>query len=190
MNSNNSPIILVEQIRKQTCYELSLSTTHIYTDGGVYKANPSTKCGTWAFCLVSKNDKRLASFSGFVKALPNKPISNNTMEQIAICIALESMPDKWSGTVCSDSIVALGRVFSGWATNGLPANVSLRSKIALSRLGDIATELIEGHPSKKDLKTGFGSRSGYRVSQHNVHCDNLCNLEKRRYEEHTDFYQF
>lgn len=149
------------------------NVTHIYTDGGLVGRNPSSVGGSWAIVLTDINNSVALEFCGFIPATPERPITNNIIEQIAVTLALESMPDKWSGTLCSDSQNAIGRQFYKWAINGLPQNVIDRGHAALSRLGTIRPELVKGHPSKRELVAGKNSR-GTRVSIHNVRADELC----------------
>ena len=155
----------------------------IFTDGGVIKKNPSAIGGTWAWCGVDADGNRIAERSGVVPATDNRTVSNNHTEQIAITLALEAMPDGWSGTVCSDSMIALGRVFKGWKENNLPENISRRSREAVARLGRIETVLLQGHPTKADLEWGIGKKRGFPVSEQNVWCDKACGLEAKKYLE-------
>src|ERR1043165_5334043 len=74
-------------------------------DGGVVGKNPSDIGGTWAWCGVDAEGNRIVWRGGFVP-VNGRPITNNHTEQIAITLALEAMPDGWSGTVCSDSMIA------------------------------------------------------------------------------------
>lgn len=152
----------------------------LYTDGGVVLRNPSAVGGTWAWTAVDANDERVYRAGGFVSAKPGRLITNNHMEQIALVLALEAMPQGWSGTVCSDSKIALGRVFEGWAGRNLPNNVAKRTAFAVARLGVIQTVLLQGHPTKLDLERGIGARSGRPVSKHNVWCDKECQRQAKR----------
>jgi hypothetical protein len=95
--------------------------------------------------------------------------------------ALEAMPEGWSGTVHSDSQIALGRVFKGWRENNLPKNISDRSRAALKRMGKIETVLLQGHPTKADLACGIGKKRNLPVSIHNVKCDELCRKAAQEY---------
>lgn len=147
----------------------------LYADGGVIKKNPSPFGGTWAWCGVNAEGERVIEKYGAVPATETRTISNNHTEQIAITLALEAMPEKWSGIVYSDSQIALGRVFKGWRENNLPKNIAVRSKQAVARLGRIETVLLQGHPTKEDLKNGIGKKRGFPVSEHNVWCDKHCN---------------
>ena len=83
--------------------ETDLVPVALYCDGGVIGRNPSSQGGVWAWCGVDKNGTRIIEKGGFVPAPPGVQITNNHTEQIAICLALEAMPDGWSGLVCSDS---------------------------------------------------------------------------------------
>lgn len=153
----------------------------LYADGGVIKKNPSTIGGTWAWCGVDESGNRVIEKYGAVPATAKRTVSNNHTEQIAITLALEAMPDGWSGTVYSDSQIALGRVFKGWRENNLPQNISDRTRAAVRRLGTIKTVLLQGHPTKADLECGIGKKRGYPVSIHNVKCDDLCKLAAKEY---------
>jgi ribonuclease HI len=154
----------------------------LYTDGGCIGHNPSTKGGTWAWCGVNKKNERVVERGGYVKAPPGRPVTNNHTEQIAIVLALEAMPDGWSGMVCSDSMIALGRVFKGWKTKNLPQNIIDRTKAAVTRMGAIETRLLQGHPTKADLQAGVGKKRGFPVSIHNVFCDEECGRQSKRFE--------
>ncbi|HMV87215.1 MAG TPA: hypothetical protein PLD20_13070 [Blastocatellia bacterium] len=155
--------------------------TALYCDGGVIQKNPSTIGGTWAWCGVDAEGKRIIERGGVCPAPRGIPITNNHTEQIAITLALEAMPDGWSGTVYSDSMVALGRVFQGWRTKNLPANISRRSAEAVARLGKIEFVLLQGHPTKTDLERGIGAKRELPVSIHNVWCDEECGRQAKEY---------
>jgi ribonuclease HI len=156
----------------------------LYADGGVIQKNPSIIGGTWAWCATdSENPKfgeRVIGRGGVVPYV-NRPISNNHTEQIAITLALEAMPDGWSGIVYSDSQIALGRVFQSWRTKNLPDNIIRRSAAAVARLGKIRFVLLQGHPTKDDLIKGVGKKRGYPVSIHNVWCDKECGRQAEKY---------
>lgn len=155
----------------------------LYCDGGVIQKNPSTIGGTWAWCAVDASGNRVFQRGGVCPSPAGLPITNNHMEQIAITLALEAMPEGWSGTVYSDSMVALGRVFKGWRTKNLPANVSRRSAAAVARLGKIETVLLQGHPTKADLACGIGAKRNLPVSIHNVWCDKECGRQASEYQK-------
>lgn len=153
----------------------------VYADGGVILKNPSVIGGTWAFCAVDVEGNRVLEQSGVVPASEARPITNNQTEQMAIVKALEAMPDGWSGTVYSDSMIALGRVFSNWSGKNLPSNVIERSKAALARMGHVKHVLLQGHPTKADLAAGIGAKQGFPVSIHNVWCDKACTQQAKDY---------
>lgn len=154
----------------------------LYCDGGIIgRRNPSTIGGTWAWCLVNPaTDERVAHDSGVVFADPDTlpMIENNLMEYIAAVKAMEDAPAGWVGMLASDSQVTLGRLFRGWALNGLPADWVTRAGRAKSRHytkgNQLTPLLLNGHPTRKDLEMGMGKR-GYPVSIHNVWCDAECN---------------
>jgi ribonuclease HI len=155
----------------------------LYADGGVILKNPSTIGGTWAWCGVDAQGSRVIERGGVTPATDAREITNNHMEQIAITLALEAMPDGWSGTVYSDSQIALGRVFQGWRIKNLPLNVAKRSAAVVARLGKIETVLLQGHPTKADLACGIGAKRGLPVSAHNVWADKECGRQAKTYLE-------
>lgn len=146
----------------------------IYADGGVIGKNPSPIGGTWAWCAVTSGEVRAIERGGVIVAPEGRLITNNHTEFIALTLALEAMPDGWSGLVCSDSQISLGRLFYGWKLKNLPANVHKRGIEARLRLGELKPVLLQGHPTKKDLERGIGAKRGYPVSIHNVWCDQEC----------------
>lgn len=155
----------------------------LYCDGGVVGRNPSLLAGTWAWCAVNESGERIIERGGFVPSPPGRPVTNNHTEQIAIVLALEAMPDGWSGLVCSDSMIALGRVFMGWKTKNLPENIKQRATVAMSRLGNVEPQLLQGHPTKKDLASGIGAKRGFPVSIHNVWCDHECGRQAKIFQQ-------
>lgn len=157
------------------------SVIEIYCDGGIINSNPSPIGGTWAFCGVNALNDRVVECGGVIQSSLAEPITNNTTEQIAIVTALEMLPDGWSGLICSDSQIALGRVFKGWQTNGLPDEIIRRTTHALARMGRIEHKLLQGHPTKADLACGIGKKRQLPVSIHNVWCDKRCQQEAYNY---------
>ena len=155
--------------------------TQIFCDGGIITTNPSPIGGTYAFCGVDAFGERILERGGVIQSSPAEPITNNTTEQIAIVTALETLPDGWSGKLHSDSQIALGRVFLGWQTNGLPADIIRRTTHALARMGKIEHVLLQGHPTKADLACGIGKKRQLPVSIHNVWCDKRCQEEAFKY---------
>lgn len=143
----------------------------VFCDGGVIQKNPSSIGGTWAWCGVDADGNRIVERGGVCPAPDGRLITNNHTEQIAIVKALEFLPDGWSGVCHSDSMVALGRVFLGWATKNLPANIIYRTTAARLRMGQMKFVLLQGHPTKADLKRGIGAKRNLPVSIHNVWCD-------------------
>jgi ribonuclease HI len=175
-------------------------TAALYCDGGVISKNPSTLGGTWAWRAVTDHGHVIEERSGWVAAPVKRPITNNHTEQIAITLALEAMPDGWSGVLYSDSMIALGRVFLGWRGNNLPKNIQQRSDAARKRLGWIDCILLKGHPNKSMLKAGYCYEYSHRyyfelqenekraacvfpVSEHNVWCDEACAYSARNFHE-------
>ncbi len=153
----------------------------VYADGGVILKNPSTIGGTWAFCAVDAEGNQVIEQGGVVLATATRPITNNQTEQMAIVKGLEAMPDGWSGTVYSDSMIALGRVFKGWRGKNLPSNVIERTTAAMARMGKVEYVLLQGHPTKADLERGIGAKRGFPVSKHNVWCDKECGRQAKEH---------
>lgn len=149
----------------------------LYADGGLIGRNPSPIGGTWAWCGVTAGGVRIIERSGSIPAPGGRPITNNHTEFIAATLALEAMPDGWSGKLYSDSQITLGRLFWRWAIRNLPKNVYVRGIAALERLGNVEPVLLQGHPTKADLLHGIGAKRGLPVSEHNVWCDQACGRE-------------
>lgn len=149
-----------------------MSLRSIFSDGGCILHNPSRIGGTWAFVLVD-NDEIVKSDKGTMLANPDFPITNNQTEYVAAALGLEALPDNWSGELCSDSQVTLGRLFWGWQLKGLSTEWTSRAICALKRLGKITPVLLQGHPTKAELVRGTGSR-GLPVSKWNKWADTCC----------------
>lgn len=155
----------------------------VYSDGGVKGANPSHRGGTWAFVYVAQNVV-IHSDSGIVKpydiGLPT--VSNNVTELLALLLALEQLPDDWSGQAFTDSLITLRRFESiGAKMNGVPDFLAERVREQVRR-HDYTLTLLAGHPSKADLLRGHkleaSGEPGYPVSKFNAMCDDLCNRQK------------
>lgn len=148
----------------------------VFADGGVVKVNPSPHGGTWAYCHVVGGE-RVVEASGLL--LPSDcgtdVVSNNQSEFFALLVALEAMPDGWSGTVYSDSGVTLQRFADPEAVKmkGIQDGWVQRLKAVRSRLGHLTFTLLGGHPNKKELEAGR-RKDGKPVSPHNVWCDREC----------------
>lgn len=145
----------------------------LYTDGGVIDRNPSPIGGTWAYCGVNAENKRVLHNGGYILKPDGRLITNNHTEQIAIILALESMPNGWSGTVYSDSKIAMNRMRGKGTNKNLPDNVIERTKAVLARLGKVKFRHVKGHPTQSELFKGY-SKNHRRVSIHNVWCDEEC----------------
>lgn len=147
----------------------------IYTDGGVIGPNPSELGGTWAYCWVNKNDKRIHTASGIVtpEMVGVDKITNNLTELWAAMEALQSLPEMWRGTIYTDSKITLHRITNSKSFKGIPNTMRLKI-FDLRRDHKYKVVLIGGHPTKKQLIAGISKR-GYPVSKHNVWCDERCN---------------
>lgn len=162
------------------------TTTDLYADGGIIGRNPSISGGTWAFCAVNEKGGVIAGDSGYLTpdeiGLPL--VTNNLTECLAVLVALENMPEKWRGTLYSDSRNALVALACDGRRDYLPQAIQDRFTAALDRLGirgrDQSTKLLKGHPTKADIYRGK-TISGRPVSAHNVWCDRRCGIEAEKY---------
>jgi ribonuclease HI len=161
-------------------------TNQLYCDGGVIGRNPSTVGGTWAFRLLQNGQLSHAN-SGVITVHESQmeTVSNNLTEMLALVRGLQSLQPYWFGTVYSDSQITLGRAFGTWKWNNIPEWLHdgfEREKARLINFSRIQHVLLQGHPTRKELAAGFGSR-GYPVSIHNVFCDQACNEQARKFLE-------
>jgi ribonuclease HI len=151
----------------------------MFADGGVIGPNPSLIGGTWAWCHVDESGQRIAHASGIVRPFLKDaecqpiPVTNNNTEMIALTRGLLSLPEGWSGTIYSDSRLALGWVFWGFKHEKVPVHLYQKAKSALGRLGSVEVVHLDGHPTVAQLQSGLGKR-GNRCSEHNVWCDAEC----------------
>ena len=161
----------------------------LYADGGVIQKNPSPIGGTWAWCLV-QNDEVINKDWGIivptdVVTFPDNQVTNNQTELFAIVQGLSQLPDDSVVEICSDSNVSLGRVFRGSSFSNIPFWLKTSLEMQQSRLKmwkDFSYTLLDGHPTKAHLASGFGKR-GHPVSKWNVECDRLCNLASSNHLE-------
>lgn len=161
----------------------------VYSDGGVIGVNPSPIGGTWACCLIDECGTTAESCSGYVWpekvgdwvpwCVETPEVTNNQTEFYALLSALERLPDGWSGRVCSDSAITLGRFFRGFKLTGLPQGWVDRGAAALARLGAVTLVQLDGHPTRAQLAAGVGKR-GNPVSAHQGWCDKECGRLARR----------
>lgn len=156
--------------------------THVFADGGVIGRNPSAIGGTYAWCHVA-NHARIASGSGVIRPgdLGVAGITNNISELYALCAGLIALPRLWTGAVCSDSKISLGRLFWQWKLNNVPLPLLDMMKRALRNIDAPGCQpvLHDGHPTRIQLRAGRGKR-GNPVSVHNVWCDHECTKEAER----------
>lgn len=154
-------------------------TCRLYCDGGVISKNPSTIGGTYACRIVDSDDETvLVEIKGIV--IPSSfgvtAITNNHTEMMAIITGLSYLPLEFDGTVFSDSLVTLNRVFSGWAMKNVPPILvdALRqeqSRLKLSK--STKWSHLAGHPTREQLTRHFG-KNGSPISIHQVWCDMAC----------------
>lgn len=160
----------------------------IYTDGGLIgPGNPSGIGGTWAFRLIEGGEKEFTVInqeSGII--LPQQVhmagIESNLSEFIAMLFALRSLPDGWEGDIYCDSKNTLYRFFGEpqsdgsrkyFATNGILPTLVEDMRHQVGRMKNYNYTLLDGHPTRMQLNTGFGKRN-HPVSRHNVWCDEAC----------------
>lgn len=145
-----------------------------YCDGGVAQASRSAIAGAWAWCWVDEYGVVVQEDSGLLIPTRSWPtITNNYAEYVAAVRALAGLPDKWHGTLYSDSGITLGRLLQGWRTEGLPEALVERGNVQVKRVSPFRAVLLQGHPTKEELATGLG-KTGRPVSEHNVRCDQRC----------------
>jgi ribonuclease HI len=152
--------------------------TKIYADGGVIGHNPSAQGGTWACILVNDADGAVGHHSGAITPAQARvdAVTNNLTELLAILNGLKRVPADFTGTVYSDSMVSLGRVFLGWKWANVPQWMHEFYQTERKRLvhwDAITFVLLDGHPTRAQLAAGIGKR-GHPVSIYNVLCDKLC----------------
>jgi hypothetical protein len=92
---------------------------------------------------------------------------------IALTRGLLSLPEGWSGAVCSDSRLALGWVFWNFKHEQVPPVLYQKAHQARARLGRLTVIHLDGHPTAAQLLAGVGKR-GNPVSEHNSWCDREC----------------
>lgn len=150
----------------------------LFCDGGLVGSNPSLIAGTWAWRRVESGIV-VAEGSGVVwpEEIGRGAISNNNTEVIAILRGVLALPVGWRGTVCSDSLLALGWIFKRFDPRTLPEELKATLKaIRFAGCFDGLTICpLGGHPTRADLARGVRARRPQlRVSEHNVHCDAEC----------------
>lgn len=148
----------------------------IYCDGGVIGRNPSFHGGTWCYCWVDEEGKRIKSASGVVtpqEVESIERITNNFTELLAALKALESVPKDWSGILYTDSKITMGRITRGSKFNGIPNDMRLRT-LDIRRNRNYKVVLVAGHPTRLELENGVRARNGLPTSIHNCFCDEEC----------------
>lgn len=163
----------------------------VVADGGCRLCNPSKIGGMWAYRHLDAAGRVVRQSYGVVTVadvFPLTTVTNNLTETLALLLALEDLPDVWSGVVASDSLNAL-RVFENpdKARDHLPADILARCRAVANRLGAPVFELISGHPSKAEIERMTAgervtSERGYPYDLHNVWCDEACKLAWHEYE--------
>jgi hypothetical protein len=124
----------------------------------------------WAWCAVNAQGVRVVEDSGLIM---QPGITNNITEYIAAVRALESLPDGWSGLLCSDSL-SRWAACAGAGSSHASRRVGPSCGAAIRRLGKITPVLLAGHPTKGRLAAGVSRRNRRPVSEHNVWADKTC----------------
>lgn len=163
----------------------------VYADGGVLGKNPSSIGGTWAWCHVSVGELVVPVVSTCIVAraadyifphhLGAETITNNVSEYVALLRCLQALPEGWSGPVYSDSAITLGRFGMGWRHENVPGILEVEMHEARQRLGKLTWNLLDGHPTRKQLEAGVGKRGG-KVSSFNAWCDARCTELAKAYK--------
>ncbi len=160
----------------------------VYADGGVIGKNPSEIGGTFAYRLVMIDNRCFGTGAVLTPDRTGGSVTNNQTEMLAVLTGLSKVPDDWSGTVYSDSMVTLGRIFHGWKWQNIPPwmhRIFTAQRARLTRWDGIKYVLLDGHPTKAQLATGVGKR-GHPVSIHNVWCDQACREAAEAYMKHQE----
>lgn len=136
----------------------------------------------WAWCHVDAGGWRVREESGVLTPddVERAAVTNHHTETYALLLALEALPDDWSGRACSDSKNALRVFFGEGSLRKLPAAWRPRIGAVLKRLDRIEAIRLDGHPTRAQLAAGIGKRGG-PVSHHNVRVDALCTQVGERF---------
>lgn len=148
----------------------------LYVDGGVIAVNPSPFGGTYAYRLVMDDGQCVGAADVVTVAQMGGLVTNNQTEMLALLEGLKHLPTDWTGTIYSDSMVTLGRAFSGFKWKNIPVWMHKLYQVERKRLihwDQIKHVQLDGHPTRKQLEAGIGKR-GNPVSEHNVWCDAEC----------------
>lgn len=148
----------------------------LYADGGVIGRNPSTIGGTYAYRLVMDDDRCFGTGGILTPDRTGGSVTNNQTEMLAVLTGLRQVPDDWAGTIYSDSMVTLGRLFLEWKWKNIPPwmhRLFTAQRTRLKHWDKIKWVLLDGHPTAAQLRDGVGKR-GHLVSIHNVWCDQAC----------------
>lgn len=111
----------------------------IYSDGAY---SPSRNQGGCAFVIL-EGDKKVFSFKKMFKNT-----TNQRMEVIAACIALESIKNPSKVKIYSDSAYLVCTINKGWKRK---VNLDLWERLdkAIARHSEVTFEWVKGHDSNK-----------------------------------------
>lgn len=163
----------------------------VTADGGCRLKNPSTVGGMWAYRHVHESGRVLRQAYGVVlvaDVFPLTTVTNNLTETLALLLALEAVPEGWSGMARTDSQNAI-RVFQNPTKDRdhLTADLLARCRAARARLGSLTFELLAGHPTRAEVKRleageAVQSERGYPFCLHNVWADEACRTAWHEWE--------
>ena len=107
----------------------------VYTDGAY---SPSTNKGGIGFVIL-KNNKEFFSYNKMFKNT-----TNQRMELLALCVALESIKNPSRIKVVTDSMYLVGTLNKNWKRK---ANIDLWSRLdkAISKHNNVLVEWCKGH---------------------------------------------
>ena len=154
------------------------AVTHVFADGGCIEANPSAKGGTWAWVHVAEGRAVRTDSGVLLPEQVGRHVTNNQTEFLAVLLALEALPDGWSGEVGTDSQCTIWR----WtkpvkksALVTLPYAWLERMWAVKRRLGELTWVRLDGHPTEDDfLKDPPTGKRGGPISRFQDWCDKEC----------------
>lgn len=194
----------------------------VYADGGLAgPKNPAPEGGTWAWCHVRFEDRGeparpapalpaglrtlVASDYGYVvpEFFGTPAAGNNQMEALAVLLALEALPNGWTGIVHTDSGLTITRFRSVCAVTmghqdytaamvGLPQWFVARMFDVARRLGPLTWINLSGHATAAEIATGIkykpkpGGPEAWPVSPFNVWCDQHCTKARAERSQYTE----
>jgi hypothetical protein len=171
----------------------------VFTDASQIWRGPTVEVGVCGYLFIGEGEETVASYSGVVtpQEVWKERLESSFLEAYAVLIALEHLPDYWSGEVLTDSSEACAwfTEMLSWGDErdtrwscqilaleraGMPRLVRMRCLAAINRADELKFTLVGGHPKEAELAAGYKTRGDglvVPVSRHNVACDHLCRRE-------------